>query len=112
MKKLIPYILSYIIVAAGTAVFAHFSSHAHASLLPPNSVTLITKLSHDELAAKLQQVGLPEASVQTMTVRSAPLASLVFHFVFYAVIFTAFVGLAHFFQRAFRTDVASHDHAA
>jgi uncharacterized membrane protein YagU involved in acid resistance len=113
MKKLIPYLLAYLIVAGGTAVYSHFARHAHASPYPPNSVTVITKLSHDELAAKLQQVGLPEAEhLQTMTVSPAPVASLVYHFAFYAVIFAAFAGLTLLFQRVVCTNCKSHDVAA
>jgi hypothetical protein len=112
MKKLIPYILAYLIIAIGTSAYSHFASHSHAIPYPPNSVTVITTLSHDELAAKLQQVGLPETEhLQTLTVRRAPVASLVYHFVFYAVIFSAFAGLTLIFQRAFRTNVPNHDHA-
>jgi len=74
---------------------------------------VITTLSHDELAAKLHQAGLSEAQhMETMTVRPAPLASLVFHFVFYAVILAVFAGLVHLFQRAFRTEISVCDHAA
>ncbi len=113
MKKLIPYILAYIIVAGGTATYSHFARQAHASLYPPNSVTVITTLSHDELAAKLQQVGLPTLPpIQTMTVRPAPVTSLVYHFGFYAVIFAAFAGLTFLFQRAICTNCKSHDVAA
>jgi hypothetical protein len=112
MKKLIPYILAYILVAAGATAYSHFARPYH-SPSPPNSVTVITTLSHDELAAKLQQVGLPEAAhMATMTVKPAPLLSLVFNFVRYAVILGTFAVLAHFLQRAFRTDVSVHDHAA
>ena len=111
MKKLIPYILAYLIVAACATGYSHFARPYH-SPYPPNSVTVITTLSHDELAAKLQQVGVPEAAhMVTMTSKPAPLLSLVFNFVRYGVILAAFAVLAHFFQRAFRTDVSVHDHA-
>ena len=113
MKKFIPYILAYILVAAGATAYSHLAGHTYHSPYPPNSVTVITTLSHDELAAKLQQVGLPEAQhIETMTVRPAPLLSLVFNFVRYAIILGVFAVLAHLFQRAFRTDVPVHDHAA
>ena len=113
MKKLIPYILSYLIITAGTSVYSHFAGQAHPSFYPPNSVTVITTLSHDELAAKLHQAGLSEAQhMVTMTLKPAPLTSLVFHFLIFAVYFAAFVGLTHLFQRAFRTDVPSHEDAA
>ena len=109
MKKLIPYILSYVLVTAGIVTFAHFS-RLHPLL--PNSVTVQTTLSHAELATKLQQVGLPEASVQTFHVKPAPLFSVVYLYVLYAVIFGTFMGLAHLFQRVIRADVPRHDHAA
>ena len=104
MKTFISYILAYLIVAGGTATYSHFAGQGHASIYPPNSVTVITTLSHDELAAKLQQIGLPEAKhLVTMTVRRGSLASLVYHFVFYAVILAAFAGLTCLFQRALCT---------
>jgi hypothetical protein len=109
MKKLIPYILAYIIIAAGTATYSHFARHAQNT---HPYFTFYTKLSHDELVAKLQQAGIPEASVFTTTIRPAPLATLVYHFAFYAVLFAIFVGLTLLFQRAFRTNVTNHDHAA
>jgi hypothetical protein len=113
MKKLIPYILSYLIITAGVSVYAHFSRHARSVLYPPNSVTVITTLSHAELAAKLQQAGLSEAQhMMMMTERPAPMLSLIMRFLMFAVYFTAFTGLTLLFQRAFRTNVTSHDHAA
>jgi hypothetical protein len=108
MKKLIPYILSYLIVATGTIAFSHFSRHANP--FPPNSVTVITTLSHDELAAKLNQAGLSESHIQTMTVKSDPLLSLVLHFVFFGIYFAAFAGLTYFFQRVFRANVLNREH--
>ena len=112
MKRLISYILAYFVIAAATAVSARFFSHTPAGLLPPNSVTVITSLSHDQLAAKLQQAGLQEANLRMMIEKPAPLTTLVFHFAFYAVILGAFVGLTHLFQRTFRTDVPRQGHAA
>ncbi|MGD1089377.1 MAG: hypothetical protein ABR955_11725 [Verrucomicrobiota bacterium] len=110
MKKLIPYIISYLIITSGTAAYFHFFGRPFVSPYPPNSVTVITTLSHNELAAKLQQVGLPEIPpMRTMTVGPAHM-NLAHHFVYYAVILAAFAGLTYFFQRAFRTNVMSHDH--
>jgi hypothetical protein len=101
MKKLIPYILAYLIVAVGTAAFAHFTRHTPSILYPPNSVTVITTLSHDELAAKLQQVGLPETPpMRTMTVGPSHL-SLPFHFAFYAIILAVFAGLTFFVSASY-----------
>jgi hypothetical protein len=111
MKKLIPYILAYLIVAIATAAYAHLARRSHSGPYPPNSVTVITTLSHDELAAKLQQVGLGDAE-QLQTVRPAPVASLVFHFGFYAIILAAFAGLTLLFQQAFHTNAENPGHPA
>jgi len=113
MKKLIPYILAYLIVAAGTAVYSHLAGHTYHNPYPPNSVTVITTLSHDQLAAKLQQVGLPEAQhIETMTVRPAPSLSLTVHFLMFAVYLAAFAVLTHVFQRVLQADVSDSSHAA
>jgi hypothetical protein len=51
---------------------------------------LHTTPSHDELVAKLQQIGLSAPSVQLATVTYAPkLTSLVLTFAFYALVFAA-----------------------
>ena len=113
MKKFIPYILAYLIVAAGTAVYSSFARHGYHNPYPPNSVTVVTTLSHDQLAAKLQQVGLPEAQhIETMTVKPAPLLSLAVHFLIFAVYLAAFAVLTVFFQRVLRADVSDTSHAA
>jgi hypothetical protein len=113
MKKLIPFILSYILVAVGIATFGHYFRHTGLnSRVPPNSVTVITTLSHDELAAKLHQIGLSESHIQTMTEKPAPLLSLVVNFVLYGIYFAAFARLAHFFQRAFHANIPSREHIA
>jgi len=96
MKKLVPYIISYLIIAAGTETYSHFARHAR-NTRP--YFTVYTQLSHDELVAKLQQAGIPESAVHLTTVTPAPVASLVYHFGFYAVILGAFLGLAYLFQR-------------
>jgi hypothetical protein len=114
MKQLIPYILSYLIITEGISVYTHFFNRTEANLLPPNSVTVITTLSHDQLAAKLQQAGLQEAKLRTMTLtfKPAPLVGTVFHFLIFAVYFGAFVGLTLLFQRMLRADIPDSGHAA
>jgi uncharacterized protein YpuA (DUF1002 family) len=94
MKKIIPYIISYLIVVAGTVAYSCFS-HPTTSTF----VTLRTTLSHDDLVAKLQQVGIPESALHLSTMTYAPFATLVHHCAFYAVIFGAFLGLAYLFER-------------
>jgi len=95
MKKLIPYFISYLIIAAGTAAFIHFSSHTASSLF----YTLNTTLPHDELVAKLQQVGIPESAVHLATRSPAPLATLISIFVDYGVGFGVFLGLSLLVER-------------
>jgi hypothetical protein len=118
MKKLIPYIISYIIIATATAVYPriywHFASYPP-SVEPHNSVAIILNpgISQDELATKLKQVGLSEfdpykdkAPLQPS--RPSPIYSLVHHYVFDAVMLSAFVGLVILFRRIF----PSNDYAA
>jgi hypothetical protein len=117
MKKLIPYILAYLIVATGTLVYTrivrHFSSYPP-SVAPHNSVAIILNpgISQDELATKLKQVGLSEFDPykDKGTPYSPPsqVYFLVHHYVIDAVMLSAFVGLVFLFRRIF----PSHDHAA
>jgi hypothetical protein len=118
MKKLIPYILAYLIVATGTAVYPriyrHFVSQAPYTF-PHDSVAVILNagMSQADFDAKLQQVGLSEARPHVVTtVRPAPVLSLIIHYVFDAVVFSAFAGLVVLFQRRFPSNVPKHDHAA
>jgi hypothetical protein len=108
MKKLIPYILAYLIVAGGTLAYSHLSRHTN----PSPYFTLHTTMTHDELVAKLQQVGIPESAVHLTTVTPAPFATLVYHFVMFAIYFAAFAGLTLLFQRVICTKCKSHDVAA
>jgi hypothetical protein len=118
MKKLIPYILAYVIVATATAVYPHIYRHFASyppSVAPHNSVTVILNpgISQDELATKLKQVGLSEwdpykdKGLPTPS-RPSPAYSLVHHYVFDAVMLSAFAGLVILFRRK----CPSHDHAA
>jgi len=110
MKKLIPYILAYLIVAVGTTAVNVLLSHGRTSPVPPNSVTVFSSLPHSELAAKLDQAGFH----QQMNIRTTTLGThaLVFHFAYYAVVCAAFAGLAAWFQRVFRAEHPSQSHAA
>jgi hypothetical protein len=112
LKRFLPYFLSYLIVASGVAAYTHLFMLLHGSGLPPNSVIVVTTLSQDELAAKLQQIGLPEASVQTFAVKPVTLYSVVHSFIFDAVMFAAFLGLAYLFRRVFPADVRDRDPVA
>jgi hypothetical protein len=119
MKKLIPYILAYVIVATATAVYPHIYRHFATQApytYPHDSVAVVLNpgVSHDDLVAKLQQVGLSEAVPPHIvaTIRPAPFYTLAYHYVFDAVIFAAFAGLTLLFQRAVCTNCKSHDVAA
>jgi hypothetical protein len=111
MKHLIPYILSYLIVASGAALYAHvFSRHVTSS--QSKYVIVDDTFSHDELVAKLQQAGLSEASVQKVTVKPATFFTIMYIFIFDAVLLTAFVVLTYFFRRLFQANVPNHIHDA
>ena len=98
MKKIIAYVISYLIVFTGITALSGFYRHAAAS--PYFNVKLHTTLSHDELVAKLQQIGLSAPSVQVATVTYAPkLTSLLYTFSTYALMFAAFLGLAYLIER-------------
>jgi len=96
MKKLIPYLISYLIIVAGMIAFGHFSHHQGAR----SFIALNTTLPHAELIAKLQQVGIPESAVHDASVRPAPLATAIYDLVFYGTIFGVFLGLACLIKRA------------
>jgi hypothetical protein len=95
MKKLIPFVVSYLMIAAGTAAIMLFSSHTGSSLF----YTLNTALPHDELVAKLQQVGIPESALHLATRTPAPLDTVIYLFVEYGIGFGVFLGLACLIER-------------
>ncbi len=115
MKKFTPYILAYLIVATCTAIYPYVYRHLISStptVMPHDSVAVVLNpgISHDELVAKLQQVGLSEAQAQhAPIIRPAPVVTTVFHMVYHytfdAVIFAAFAGLVILFQRKFSQNV-------
>ena len=106
MKKLIPYILAYVIVATATAVYPRvymqlymrFHTQPPPYTYPHGSVAIVLNpgVSHDELIAKLQQVGLSEAKGQPDSPRPSLYPTLVHHYVFDAVMLSAFAGLVNF----------------
>ena len=122
MKKFLPYILAYLIVATATAVYPHIYMHlvkgTHGAF-PRNSVTVVTippGMTHEQLVARLNQVGLSEPTQtgqslqkgqisRAVTVRPASLFQL---YIFDAVMLVAFVGLVNLFQRAFRLHAPVH----
>jgi hypothetical protein len=119
MKKITPYILAYLIVATCTAIYPYvyrlLFMPTVTERLPAGSVAVVLNpgISHDQLVAKLQQVGLSEAMAQhTPIVRSAPVTAtilhLVNHFVFDAVVFAGFAGLVFWFQQKFNPRVTAH----
>jgi len=110
MKKITPYILAYLIVATCTAIYPYvyrqFFMPSMIEKMPTGSIAIVMNpgMSHDDLVAKLQQVGLSEAQGQKYPiVRPAPVLTAVFHiayhYAFDAVVFAAFAGLVILFQR-------------
>ncbi len=106
MKKIIPFIISYLIIATGLSVMSYRRSNFYPFYPPSNHVpyyphyNIFTKLSHDELVAKLQQVGLSDES-KNMTIISIPppLRLLVSNFGGCAMYFGIFLGLAYISER-------------
>ncbi len=98
MKKIIAYVISYLVVFTGIMALSGFYRHAIAC--PYYNIKLHTTLSHDELVAKLQQIGLSAPSMQITTVNYAPkLTSLLLTFSTYALMFAVFLGLAYLIER-------------
>lgn len=95
MRKLAPYLISYLIIATGTAVFLYLFRQTGDSSL----YVLHTTLSHDDLVAKLQQAGIPGSALTSATRTPAPLATVVSIFACYGVGFGVFVGLALLIER-------------
>jgi hypothetical protein len=124
MKKLVPYILAYLIVATCTAVYPyvyrHYFMRKMTETLPANTVALITNpgLSQAQLDAKLHQVGLSEFNPHTdksppPPSRPSRLYSLTtYHYIFDAVMLSVFAGLVILFRRIFQTVVPDRSHAA
>jgi hypothetical protein len=115
MRKLLPYIISYLIVATGTAVYPHIYRHLVSQppiAFPSDTVALISisGLSQAELDAKLRQVGLSEAHPHPGKV--PPSYSYLDHYAFDAVTLSAFAGLVILFRRIFQANIPNHDHAA
>jgi Na+/proline symporter len=91
MKKFIPYILSYFIVASCVVTFERiFAAHMRSS--SSQYVVVDSSLSHDELVAKLKQAGLPEASEHIL--KLATFYAVVHRFAFLAVLLAACSGFS------------------
>ncbi len=119
MKKFTPYILAYLIVATCTAIYPYlygrFFMPRMVERMPAGSIAVILNpgMSHEDLVAKLQQVGLSEAQTQhAPIVRPAPVATtilhLAYHYTFDAVMLAVFAGLVIMFQRKFSQNVSDH----
>jgi hypothetical protein len=112
MKKLIPYILAYLIVAAATAaLFSFFKPLPSPTVqVKPGTVILKSTMPTDQLLARLQQAGIGhETQIETMGPVTRP---LLYHFIFFAIYLGSFAGLTHLFRRLFRANVPSRDYAA
>lgn len=109
MKKILPYLLAWFIVATCTAIYPRvygWFMHPGTPTFPRESVAVVLNpgISRDDLVARLRQVGLSEAQAQqTPMIAPAPMLTMLFglayHFAFDAVVFTAFAGLVILFQR-------------
>ncbi len=121
MKKIIPYILAYVIVATGTAIYPHIYRHfaEKPTIVAASNIVVVLNpgLSQSEFDAKLKQVGLSEFDpfkdkTPPPPARPSALHSLVYHYIFDAVMLAAFAGLVILFRRKFPADVPVQTHAA
>ena len=122
MKKFTPYVLAYLIVATCTAIYPYIYRHVlgQTSTMPRHdtvSVVINPGMSRDELTLKLQQVGLSEVQAQhAPIIQPAPVLTTVvrlsYHYVFEAIVFSAFAGLVILFKRKCHSSVSGHDVAA
>jgi hypothetical protein len=95
--------MSYFIVSIATFLFNNLN-HFH-DPVPTHAVFLKTSMSDYELAQKLSQIQIPaDAIVEPIF---APVNTYVFHFIYFALIFLAFMGLARFFKSRVKSD--DHD---
>ena len=98
MKKIIAYVISYLVVFTGMIALSGFYRHAAGS--PYFNVKLHTTLSQNELMSKLKQIGLSAPSVQVDFVTYAPkLTSLLLTFFTYGLFFVAFLWFAYLIER-------------
>lgn len=115
-NKVLPYILSYLIVATLTAVYAHVMRGLYSQ--PPIRlpltvvpVALNPGMTQTEFDARLKQVGLSEAEPHSVTtIRRAPFLTLAAHYVFDAAVFAAFAGLVILFKHTFPQDFPEQPH--
>ena len=113
LKRFLPYIFSYLIVASSVVVYEHFfiEGEFKEHNRPPSYQYVIvdSALSYDELATKLKQAGLPEAS-EYIAMPPTLIELVLRRFVFLAICLAAFGGLSYFFRRVFRADAPTHNH--
>jgi hypothetical protein len=107
LKKLLPYFLSYVIVATGAWFFLNYSFRTP---FPTHAVILQTKLPASELTAKLEQIGVPKDDIlQPITLTPKIYGgTLVIHFAIYGIILAAFAVLLRLFQNKFRESSSDH----
>jgi hypothetical protein len=103
MNKLAPYFLSYFIVSLATLVFNNvLMFHSPVST---HTVVVRTSMSVSELTEKLKQMDIPKDAI--LQPWAMPQKFYVGHFVYLAIIFLVFMGLARFFKSRAKSD--DHD---
>jgi hypothetical protein len=108
LKRFLPYVFSFLIVVSGAVVYDHIIIEHYRSPTP-QYVIVDSALSYDELATKLKQAGLTEAS-EYIAMPPTLIAVVLHRFVSLAISLAAFVGLSYLFRRVFRADAPTHNH--
>jgi hypothetical protein len=96
LKRLLPYVLSYLILASGVVVCDRIHIE-HISSTSSRYLIVDSNLSYDELATKLKQAGLTEAS-EYIGKPPALIAVVLHRFAFLAIFLAAFGGIIISFQ--------------
>ena len=115
LKRFLPYLLSYFVVASCVVAYdiinvSHMSSSPSKYVILNSSMSYVivdSSLPHDELATKLKQAGLPEAS--NYFVKPDNFYLVVHRLGFLAVVLAAFVGLVFLFRRTVRAREQDYD---
>jgi hypothetical protein len=103
VRRVLPYFLSYILVASGVFLFDYIRGQQSRVPFPPHFLILNTSLSPDEVAAKLVQAGVPKDDLLgALAPRPDAGRALLHHFALFAVVLFAFWALTNLFKRFFK----------
>jgi len=100
LRRILPYLLSYLLVASGAFLFNYISGQRHAVPFPPHIVILDTTLPSDDVIATLEKAGVPkDAVLGALAPRPQPWPVLLHHLILFGVCLFAFLALINLFKR-------------